>query len=249
MCRRSATSTCKGKNAGFDVEVATLVRTLRVRPREPRLASSCAPTAAREPLLTTNRVDLVISTFTYTADRDTRIDFSRAVLQGDGPPARARTTARSRSSRDIARQDGRDDERLGLRPVDEELLQRTPRSIVADTFTNAMLALQPGPCRRGHVRRRRPAAGRGGRPQREADGRHVPRGAVRHRHQAGQHGDEGVGRLAPRADAQEGPVPADPQGQRAGTVRAPRSRRTSCGRSNTFAYTRRSLRASDTVCP
>ena len=32
----------------------------------------------REPLPTTNRVDMVISTFTYTADRDTRIDFSRA---------------------------------------------------------------------------------------------------------------------------------------------------------------------------
>ena len=73
----------QGKNAGFDVEVGALVRALRVRPRRAASRFVCAPTAAREPLLTTDRVDLVISTFTYTADRDTRIDFSSAVLQGD----------------------------------------------------------------------------------------------------------------------------------------------------------------------
>ena len=44
----------------------------------------CAPTAVREPLLTGGRVDLVISTFTYTADRDTRIDFSRAYYKATG---------------------------------------------------------------------------------------------------------------------------------------------------------------------
>ena len=38
----------------------------------------------REPLLTGGRVDLVISTFTYTADRDTRIDFSRAYYKATG---------------------------------------------------------------------------------------------------------------------------------------------------------------------
>src|SRR5436190_2126798 len=40
--------------------------------------------AAREALLTTDRADLVISTFTYTADRDTRIDFSRAYYRATG---------------------------------------------------------------------------------------------------------------------------------------------------------------------
>jgi polar amino acid transport system substrate-binding protein len=44
----------------------------------------CAPTPAREPLLTTGRADLVISTFTYTRDRDTRIDFSRAYYNATG---------------------------------------------------------------------------------------------------------------------------------------------------------------------
>ena len=52
--------------------------------RAQRLTFVCAPTAAREPLLTTSRVDLVISTFTYTADRDTRIDFSRAYFNASG---------------------------------------------------------------------------------------------------------------------------------------------------------------------
>src|SRR5829696_2286709 len=55
-----------------------------------RAAAPSAPAAtkakrpAREPLLTTDRVDLVISTFTYTADRDTRIDFSRAYYKATG---------------------------------------------------------------------------------------------------------------------------------------------------------------------
>jgi polar amino acid transport system substrate-binding protein len=49
-----------------------------------RLTFVCAPTAVREPLLTSNRVDLVISTFTYTADRDTRIDFSRPYYNASG---------------------------------------------------------------------------------------------------------------------------------------------------------------------
>jgi polar amino acid transport system substrate-binding protein len=52
--------------------------------REQRLTFVCAPTAVREPLLTGGRVDMVISTFTYTADRDTRIDFSRAYYKASG---------------------------------------------------------------------------------------------------------------------------------------------------------------------
>ena len=46
--------------------------------------SSARRRQSREPLLTTGRVDLVISTFTYTADRDTRIDFSRAYYKATG---------------------------------------------------------------------------------------------------------------------------------------------------------------------
>ena len=41
-------------------------------------------TPAREPVLTTDRVDLVIATFTYNTDRETRIDFSRAYYKATG---------------------------------------------------------------------------------------------------------------------------------------------------------------------
>ena len=73
----------RGKNAGFDVEIARWFARYAFG-RTNRVNFVCAPTALREPLLTTNRVDLVISTFTYTADRDTRIDFSRAYYKATG---------------------------------------------------------------------------------------------------------------------------------------------------------------------
>ena len=73
----------RGKNAGIDVEIAKWFARYAFG-RAQRVTFVCAPTATREPLLTTNRVDLVISTFTYTADRDTRIDFSRAYYKATG---------------------------------------------------------------------------------------------------------------------------------------------------------------------
>jgi polar amino acid transport system substrate-binding protein len=73
----------RGKNAGVDVEIAKWFARYAFG-REQRLTFVCAPTAVREPLLTNGRVDLVISTFTYTADRDTRIDFSRAYYRATG---------------------------------------------------------------------------------------------------------------------------------------------------------------------
>jgi polar amino acid transport system substrate-binding protein len=73
----------RGKNAGIDVEIAKWFARYAWG-REQRVSFVCAPTAAREPLITTGRVDMVISTFTYTADRDTRIDFSRAYYKATG---------------------------------------------------------------------------------------------------------------------------------------------------------------------
>src|SRR5215218_6529185 len=73
----------KGKNAGFDVEIGRWFARYAFG-RDNRVSFVCAPTAVREPLLTNNRVDLVISTFTYTADRETRIDFSRAYYKATG---------------------------------------------------------------------------------------------------------------------------------------------------------------------
>jgi polar amino acid transport system substrate-binding protein len=73
----------RGKNAGVDVEIAKQFARYAFG-RAQRLTFVCAPTAAREPLITTGRVDMVISTFTYTADRDTRIDFSRPYYRATG---------------------------------------------------------------------------------------------------------------------------------------------------------------------
>ena len=73
----------RGKNAGVDIEIARQFARYAFGTAQ-RLSIVCAPTAVREPLLTTNRVDMVISTFTYTADRDTRIDFSRAYYNASG---------------------------------------------------------------------------------------------------------------------------------------------------------------------
>src|SRR5215216_1843937 len=73
----------KGENAGFDVEIAHWFARYAFG-KANRVSFICAPSPAREPLLTTGRADLVISTFTYTRDRDTRIDFSRAYYKATG---------------------------------------------------------------------------------------------------------------------------------------------------------------------
>jgi polar amino acid transport system substrate-binding protein len=73
----------RGEHAGFDVDIARAFSRFAFG-RTNRVDFECAPSAAREPLLTTGRADLVISTFTYTSDRDTRIDFSRAYYRASG---------------------------------------------------------------------------------------------------------------------------------------------------------------------
>ncbi len=73
----------RGEHAGFDIDIARWFARFAFG-KANRVSFTCAPTAAREPLLTTNRVDVVISTFTYTADRDTRIDFSRPYYRATG---------------------------------------------------------------------------------------------------------------------------------------------------------------------
>jgi polar amino acid transport system substrate-binding protein len=131
----------KGKNAGFDVEIGRWFARYAFG-RDNRVSFVCAPTAVREPLLTNNRVDLVISTFTYTADRETRIDFSRAyykatgrlLVKNDGPVQKLSDI----KGKKIATTSG---------SVYDRWLKRCfPDAdvIVADTFTNALLAFQQG---------------------------------------------------------------------------------------------------------
>jgi polar amino acid transport system substrate-binding protein len=131
----------RGKNAGIDVEIGKWFARYAFG-REQRITFVCAPTAAREPLLTTGRVDMVISTFSYTADRDTRIDFSRAYYNATGrllvkndSPVRALNDIRGR--------------RVATTPgsiYDRWMRRCFPNTepIVVDSVTAALLAFNQG---------------------------------------------------------------------------------------------------------
>jgi polar amino acid transport system substrate-binding protein len=131
----------RGKNAGVDVEIAKWFARYAFG-REQRLTFVCAPTAAREPLLTNGRVDLVISTFTYTADRDQRIDFSRPYYNATGrllvkndSPIRSLPDIRGRR---VATTSG---------SVYDRWMKRCFTStevVVVDSVTNAVLAFNQG---------------------------------------------------------------------------------------------------------
>jgi polar amino acid transport system substrate-binding protein len=131
----------QGKNAGFDVEIARWFARYAFG-REQRVSFVCAPTPAREPLLTTGRVDLVISTFTYTADRDTRIDFSRAYYKATGRllvknngPVQSLADIKGRK---VATTSG---------SIYDRWMKRCHTSTevtVTDSFTNALLAFNQG---------------------------------------------------------------------------------------------------------
>ena len=110
--------------------------------RAQRLTFVCAPTAVREPLLTSGRVDLVISTFTYTSDRDTRIDFSRPYYKATGrllvrndSPIRSLADIRGKK---VATTSG---------SVYDRWMKRCftgTEVIVVDSVTNAVLAFNQG---------------------------------------------------------------------------------------------------------
>ena len=131
----------RGKNAGVDVEIAQQFARYAFG-RAQRLTFVCAPTAVREPLLTSGRVDLVISTFTYTADRDTRIDFSRAYYNATGRllvknDSAIRTLADIRGKK-VATTSG---------SVYDRWMKRCftgTEVIVTDSVTNAVLAFNQG---------------------------------------------------------------------------------------------------------
>jgi polar amino acid transport system substrate-binding protein len=93
-------------------------------------------------LLTSDRVDLVISTFTYTADRDTRIDFSRAYYKATG-----RLLVKNDST--IARLNDIRGKRIST--TSGSIYDRWMKKcftdttvIVSDSFTNAVLAFNQG---------------------------------------------------------------------------------------------------------
>jgi polar amino acid transport system substrate-binding protein len=130
----------QGRNAGFDVEIAKWFARYAFG-REQRVSYVCAPTPAREPLLTTGRVDLVISTFTYTPDRDTRIDFSRAYYKATG-----RLLVKNDSTVTLASLGGRTVSTTSGSVYDRWLKRCFPNTqvIVTDSLTNAVLAFNQG---------------------------------------------------------------------------------------------------------
>ena len=131
----------QGRNAGFDIEIAKWFARYAFG-RENRVSYVCAPTPAREPLLTADRVDLVISTFTYTADRDTRIDFSRAYYKATGRLL-VKNDSPVQSLSDLA---GRKVATTSGSIYDRWLRRCYPNTevTVTDSFTNAQLAFNQG---------------------------------------------------------------------------------------------------------
>jgi polar amino acid transport system substrate-binding protein len=131
----------RGKNAGVDVEIAQQLARYAFG-RAQRLTIVCAPTALREPLLTSGRVDLMLSTFTYTADRDTRIDFSRPYYNATGRLL-VKNDSPIRSLADIR---GKKVATTSGSTYDRWMKRCFPSTevIVVDSVTNAVLAFNQG---------------------------------------------------------------------------------------------------------
>jgi polar amino acid transport system substrate-binding protein len=131
----------RSQNAGFDVEIAKWFSRFAFG-KSNRVTYTCVTTPAREPALTTGRVDMVIATFTYTADRDTRIDFSRAYYKATG---RLLVTNNSsvRSLSDLA---GKTVVTTSGSIYDRWMKNcfKDTKVLVTDSFTNALIAFRDG---------------------------------------------------------------------------------------------------------
>src|SRR4051794_35775631 len=131
----------QGKNQGFDVEIARWFARYAFG-RAQRVTFVCAPTAAREPLITSGRVDMVISTFTYTNDRATRIDFSEPYYNATG----RLLVKNSGAVQKLADIRGHNVATTSGSVYDRWMKNcfSTANVITADTFTNAKLAFDQG---------------------------------------------------------------------------------------------------------
>jgi polar amino acid transport system substrate-binding protein len=131
----------RSQNAGFDVEIARWFARFAFG-KANRVNMSCVTTPARESFLTTERVDLVIATFTYNTDRETRIDFSRAYYKATG-----RLLVRNNSPiRTLADLPGKTIATTSGSVYDRWVknCHKNTNLIVTDSFTNAQLAFRDG---------------------------------------------------------------------------------------------------------
>ncbi len=131
----------RSQHAGFDVEIARWFSRFAFG-KSNRVTFTCVTTPAREPALTTGRVDMVIATFTYTADRDTRIDFSRAYYKATGrllvPNNSPIHSIADLGGKTVATTSGSIYDRWVKNCFKDTKL------VVTDSFTNALLALRDG---------------------------------------------------------------------------------------------------------
>jgi polar amino acid transport system substrate-binding protein len=131
----------RGRNAGFDVEIARWFSRFAFG-KANRVNLTCVTTPAREPALTSDRVDMVIATFTYTADRDTRIDFSRAYYKATGrilvPNSAPGNYLPSLAGKTVATTTGSIYDRWMKNCF------KDTRVVATDSFTNALLEFRNG---------------------------------------------------------------------------------------------------------
>jgi polar amino acid transport system substrate-binding protein len=72
-----------GKKGGYDVDVARRFAQIAFG-KATRVSMECVTTPSRIPALMSERVDIIISTLTYTAQRDEQIDFSLPYYDATG---------------------------------------------------------------------------------------------------------------------------------------------------------------------
>ena len=131
----------QSKNAGFDVEIARWFSRFAFG-KANRVTWTCVSSAAREPALTTGRVDLVVATFTYNTDRESRIDFSRAYYKSTGRML-VRNDSSLRSLNDLA---GKTVATTSGSVYDRWVKNcfKDTKLIVTDVFSNALIAFRDG---------------------------------------------------------------------------------------------------------
>jgi polar amino acid transport system substrate-binding protein len=130
----------RSQNAGFDVEIAKWFSRFAFG-KSNRVTYTCVTTPAREPALTTGRVDMVIATFTYTADRDTRIDFSRGYYKATGRllvPNSSTLSLGSLAGKTVVTTSGSIYDRWMKNCF------KDTKVLVTDSFTNALIAFRDG---------------------------------------------------------------------------------------------------------
>jgi polar amino acid transport system substrate-binding protein len=131
----------RGRNAGFDVDIARWFSRFAFG-KSTRVNFTCLTTPAREPALTSDRVDMVIATFTYTADRETRIDFSRAYYKATGrilaPNSAPENYLPTLAGKTVATTTGSIYDRWMKNCF------KDTRVIATDSFTNALLEFRNG---------------------------------------------------------------------------------------------------------